>query len=189
MASGVLGLRPGQLLTEDVPFDGSPNPRLANAVVALAFKDRGVRVSAVRLSPTVHGKGDHGFVRRIADVAREKRLSAYVGDGASRWNAVHRLDAARLFRLALENAPSGAILHAVADESVSSRTIAEIIGRKLGVPVASVAPDAAAAHFGWIGGFFAIDQPASSALTQQRMGWKPTHPSLIEDLEAGYYTE
>jgi len=189
IASGALGLRPGQVLTEDVPFDGAPHPRLANAVAALAFKDRGVRVSAVRLSPTVHGKGDHGFVRRLADVAREKRLSAYIGDGSNRWNAVHRLDAARLFRLALENAPPGAILHGIAEGVVPGRTIAEIIGRKLGVPVASVAPEAAAAHFGWIAGFFAMDQPASSTLTQQRMGWKPTHPSLGEDLEAGYYTE
>ena len=189
IASGTVGLQPGHVVTEEVPFDGWANPRAANALAALALKERGVRVSFVRLSPTVHGQGDHGFVKRLADIAREKRLSAYIGDGASRWNAVHRLDAARLFRLALEKAPAGALLHAVGDESVPSRQIAEVIGRKLGVRVASVSADAAAAHFGWIARFFAIDQPASSALTQQRMGWKPTHPGLIEDLEAGYYTE
>jgi hypothetical protein len=102
---------------------------------------------------------------------------------------VHRLDAAPLFRLALEKAPAGAILHAVGDEGVPSRTIAEVIGRKLGVPVASISSDAAAAHFGWLGRFFAIDQPASSLLTQERMGWKPTHAGLIEDLEMGHYFE
>jgi nucleoside-diphosphate-sugar epimerase len=187
MASGTLGTQPGRVVTEEIPFDGSANPRAANAVAALALKDRGVRVSVVRLSPTVHGPGDHGFVKRLIEVAREKRLAGYIGDGASRWSAVHRLDAARLFRLALEKAPAGSILHAVGDESVRSRQIGEIIGRKLGVPAASVPPENVAAHFGWIGRFFAMDQPASSALTQQRMGWRPTHPGLIEDLELGHY--
>jgi nucleoside-diphosphate-sugar epimerase len=146
-----------------------------------------VRVSAVRLSPTVHGQGDHGFVHRLVEIARDKGLSGYIGEGQNRWPAVHRLDAARLFRLALEKAAAGSVVHGVADEGVPSRTIAEIIGRKLGVPVASIAPEAADAHFGWIGRFFAMDQPASSALTRQRMGWNPTHPGLVEDLEAGHY--
>jgi nucleoside-diphosphate-sugar epimerase len=110
-----------------------------------------------------------------------------VGDGTNRWPAVHRLDAARLYRLALENAPAGSVFHAIADEGVPTREIAEIIGRHLSVPAVSVAPDEAAEHFGWIGAFFALDAPASSALTQQRLGWKPTHRGLVEDLEAGHY--
>jgi nucleoside-diphosphate-sugar epimerase len=186
-ASGVVGLVPGQLATEEVPFDPRAHPRAANAVVALALAERGLRVSAVRLAPTVHGPGDHGFVRRLVDIAREKGVSGYIGEGQNRWPAVHRLDAARLFRLALEKAPAGSVVHGVADEGVQTRTIAEIIGRKLGLPVASIAPEAAGAHFGWLGRFFAMDQPASSALTRQRMGWNPTHPGLVDDLEAGHY--
>jgi nucleoside-diphosphate-sugar epimerase len=189
LASGTLGLAPGRLATEEMPYDAKMHPRLANAVVALEMAQRGVRVSFVRLSPTVHGKGDHGFVKRLVDIAREKRISGYIGDGASRWNAVHRLDAASLFRLALEKAPAGSMLHAVADEAVAIRRIAEIIGRKLGLPVASISPEATTAHFGWLGRFLAIDQPASSAITRERMGWTPTHPGLIEDLEAGHYFE
>jgi len=187
VASGTLGLKPGRVVTEEDPYDAKVNPRAANAVTALGLKERGVRVSFVRLSPTVHGKGDHGFLKRLVEVAREKQVSGFIGDGASRWNAVHRLDAASLFRLAFEKAPAGAILHAVGDEGVASRKIAEVIGSKLGVPPASISPEAAAAHFGWLGRFFAIDQPASSALTRERMGWIPTHPGLIEDLEAGHY--
>ena len=186
LASGMLGLKPGHVLTEEVPYSEA-DPRSANALVALGLKERGVRVSAIRLSPSVHGEGDHGFVRRLGDVARQRRVSGYVGTGASRWSAVPRLDAARLFRLALEKAPAGAILHAVADEDVPTRTIAEIIGRKLGVPVASIPNESAAAHFGWLGRFFAIDQPASSQLTRERMGWSPTGPGFIEDLERGHY--
>ena len=189
IASGTLGIQPGRLVTEDVPFDGWANPRAANAVLAQGLKDRGVRSSVVRLAPTVHGPGDHGFIKVLIDVAREKRAAGYVGDGANRWHAVHRLDAARLFRLALEQAPAGAVLHGVADESIPARQIAEIIGRKLGVPAVSVPPEQAAAHFGWIARFFAVDQPASSALTQRRLGWTPTHPGLIEDLERGRYFE
>jgi nucleoside-diphosphate-sugar epimerase len=186
-ASGVVGLVPGQLATEEVPFDPRAHPRAANAVVALALAERGLRVSAVRLAPTVHGPGDHGFVRRLVDIAREKGVSGYIGEGQNRWPAVHRLDAARLFRLALEKAPASSVVHGVADEGVQTRTIAEIIGRKLGLPVASIAPEAAGAHFGWLGRFFAMDQAASSALTRQRMGWNPTHPGLVDDLEAGHY--
>jgi nucleoside-diphosphate-sugar epimerase len=189
IASGTLGLAPGRVATEEVPFDSKTNPRAGNALVALGLAQHGVRVSFVRLSPTVHGKGDHGFVSRLVDIAREKKVSGYIGDGANRWNAVHRLDAARLFRLALEKAPAASMLHAIGDEGVPTRKIAEIIGRHLRVPVASISPEAAGAHFGWIGRFFAIDQPASSALTRERMGWNPTHPGLIEDLEAGHYFE
>jgi nucleoside-diphosphate-sugar epimerase len=187
IASGTLGLAPGRVATEDIPFDPKMHPRIANAVVALALAQRGVRLSFIRLSPTVHGKGDHGFIKRLVDIAREKGVSGYIGDGTSRWNAVHRLDAALLFRLALEKAPAGALLHAVAEEGVPSRKIAEIIGVRLGLAITSIAPEAAATHFGWLGRFFAVDQPASSAITRQRMGWTPTHPGLIADLEAGHY--
>ena len=187
-ASGVVGLVPGRIATEEVPFDAKAHPRAANAVAALGLAERGVRVSAVRLAPTVHGPGDHGFVWRLVEIAREKRVSGYIGEGHNRWPAVHRLDAARLFRLALEKAPAGSAVHGVADEGVPARTIAEIIGRKAALPVASIPPEAAGAHFGWLGRFFAMDQPASSALTRERMGWTPTHPGLVEDLEAGHYT-
>ncbi|HTB57838.1 MAG TPA: SDR family oxidoreductase [Polyangia bacterium] len=186
-ASGVVGLVPGRIATEEVPFDAKAHPRAANAVAALGLAERGVRVSAVRLAPTVHGPGDHGFVWRLVEIAREKGVSGYIGEGHNRWPAVHRLDAARLFRLALEKAPAGSAVHGVADEGVPTRTIAEIIGRKLALPVASIPPEAAGAHFGWLGRFFAMDQPASSALTRERMGWTPTHPGLVEDLEAGHY--
>jgi len=189
LASGLLGMAPGRVATEDILFDSQMHPRIANAVVALGLVPRGVKVSFVRLSPTVHGNGDHGFVGRLVEIAREKGVSGYIGDGSNRWPAVHRMDAARLFRLALEKAPAGAMLHAVADEGVPARTIAEAIGRKLGLPVASIAPEAAGGHFGWLSRFFVMDQPASSALTQLRMGWKPTHPGLIEDLEQGHYTD
>jgi nucleoside-diphosphate-sugar epimerase len=187
-ASGVVGLVPGRVATEEVPFDPQAHPRAANAVVALGLAERGVRVSCVRLAPTVHGPGDHGFVNRLVEIARDKASSGYIGEGQNRWPAVHRLDAARLFRLALEKASAGSVVHGVADEGVHTRTIAEIIGRKLGLPVAAISPEAAGAHFGWLGRFFAMDQPASSALTRERTGWHPTHPSLVEDLEAGHYT-
>ena len=187
LASGTMGLSPGRVATEEVRFDPKIHPRAANAVLALELSRCGVRVSCVRLAPTVHGKGDHGFVKRLVDIAREKGVSGYIGDGANRWTAVHRLDAARLFLLALEKAQPAAILHGVAEEGVASRNIAEVIGRKLGLPVESVPPEAASAHFGWLGRFFAIDQPASSATTQKSMGWNPTHPGLIDDLEEGHY--
>jgi nucleoside-diphosphate-sugar epimerase len=187
IASGTAGLSPGRVATEDVPYDGASHPRSANALLALGFAERGVRVSFVRLSPTVHGPGDHGFIARLVAIARDKGVSGYIGDGANRWNAVHRLDAAPLFRLALEKAPPGAVLHAVGEEGVPTRKIAELIGSRLGLPVASIAAEGAGAHFGWLARFFAADAPASSALTRERMAWTPTHPGLVEDLEAGHY--
>ena len=189
IASGILGLLPGRVATEEVPFDPNVHPRAANAVSALALAQRGVRVSFVRLAPTVHGKGDHGFVKTLVDIARAKRVSSYIGEGANRWPAVHRLDAAPLFLRALEKAPPAGVLHAIADEGIASRTIAEIIGKKLGLPVSSIPSEDAAAHFGWIGRFFAFDQPASSAMTRASMDWNPTHPGLVEDLESGHYFE
>jgi len=135
----------------------------------------------------VHGDGDHGFVPRLIGVARDKGISGYPGDGASRWSAVHRLDAATLFRLALERAPARARLHGVAEESITSRQIAEAIGKQLGVPVQAIPPERVMAHFGWIGAFFSIDKPASSAKTRALVGWKPAHIGLVEDLERGTY--
>ena len=137
----------------------------------------------------MHGKGDHGFVKTLVNIARQKGASAYIGDGANRWTAVHRLDAARLVRLALEKRRPGSIFHAVDEEAIATRSIAEVIGRHLEVPVTSVAPEAAAAHFGWIARFFAMDQAASSALTRAELGWTPVHPGLIEDLAEGHYFE
>ena len=144
---------------------------------------------SLRLPPTVHGKGDHGFVPMIIGVAREKGVSAYVGDGSNRWPAVHRLDAASLFRLALEDAAAGAVLHGVGEEGVPVREIAEVIGRHLDLPAVSVSAEQAPEHFGFLGAFIGADSPASSALTRARFGWQPVQPALIEDLEQGHYFE
>jgi nucleoside-diphosphate-sugar epimerase len=187
VAAGVLGLAFGRVATErDVP-DPAIHPRVAGVAAALSYAARGVRVSSVRFAPTVHGAGDHGFIATLVGIAREKGVSAYVGDGANRWPAVHRLDAANLVRLAVDGAPAGSALHATAEDGVPTRAIAEAIGRGLDVPVVSITADEAPEHFGWIGRFFAVDGPASSTETRQLLGWNPTHPTLIEDLEAGYY--
>jgi nucleoside-diphosphate-sugar epimerase len=153
----------------------------------LSLADRGVRSSIVRLPPTVHGDGDHGFLASIVGIARDKGVAGYIGDGTNRWPAVHQVDSARLFRLALEKAPAGSTLHAVADEGVPIRDIAEVIGRHLDLPVAAIAPEEAPGHFTWLAGFLAIDAPASSALTRELLGWTPVQPGLIADLEQGHY--
>jgi len=182
-ASGLVGVR-----FEDERPESGDHPRVANTATALALADRGVRVVAVRFAPTVHGRGDHGFVAELARVARERGVSAYVGDGSGAWAAVHRSDAARLVRLALEGAAAGTAVHAVAEQGVPTRQIAEAIGRGLGVPVESIPADRAAERLGWIGGFFAMDLTASSDQTRTALGWEPIGPTLLEDLEAGYYT-
>jgi len=189
IASGTLGLAPGRVATEqDAPDSHSiAHPRIAGARAALSFAARGVRSSVVRLSPSVHGEGDHGFVATLIAIARDKGVSGYIGDGANRWTAVHRLDAAQLIRLTLEAAPAGSVLHGVADEGVPARAIAEVIGRHLNLPVVSIPPEEASDHFGWLGRFFAADSPASSALTREWLGWQPTHPGLIADLDQGHY--
>jgi nucleoside-diphosphate-sugar epimerase len=187
-ASGVLGLAVGRLATEDDSPDPAVHPRGGTALAALALADRGVRPVAVRFAPTVHGAGDHGFVAVLAQVARERGVSAYVGDGANRWPAVHRSDAGRLVRLAVESDAAGTAVHAVAEEGVPTRAIAEAIGRGLGLPVESVAPEQAAEHFGWIGAFFTADCPVSSDRTRELLGWEPAGPTLLEDLDAGHYT-
>jgi nucleoside-diphosphate-sugar epimerase len=185
VASGVIHLAPGRVATERDEASGR-FPRTAGMQMAMSFVARGVRASLVRLAPTVHGRGDYGFVPRLIAIAREKGVSGYIGDGTSRWPAVHRLDAARVFRLTLEKAPTGPV-HAIAEEGVPTRTIAEVIGRHLNVPAASIAPADAAAHFGFLGAFFGIDSPASSARTREVLGWQPVHHGLIADLDEGHY--
>ncbi|MEE4545141.1 SDR family oxidoreductase [Streptomyces sp. V4-01] len=194
IASGLLGVLPGAVATErDGHGDGAalpiagPETRRGTAEVTLALADRGVRSAALRLPPTVHGDGDGGFVPALIAVARAKGVAGYVADGSNRWPAVHRDDAARLFRLALEKAPAGSTLHATGDDGVPIRSVAEVIGRHLGLPVASVAPQDAAGHFGWLGGFIGADSPASSELTRELLGWQPTGPGLLDDLEKGHY--
>jgi nucleoside-diphosphate-sugar epimerase len=191
IASGLVGLAVGRVVTEqDMPDPDTRShaaPRIAGAQAALSFVPRGVRSSVVRLAPSVHGEGDNGFVASLVAVARDKGVSAYIGDGSNRWPAVHRLDAARLFRLALETAPAGSVLHGVGDEGVKVRDIAEVIGRHLDLPVVAVSPEDAGGHFGFLAAFLALDAPASSALTRELLGWGPTHPGLIEDLDEGHY--
>ena len=177
----------GPLATEEDALNPS-FPRKSE-VAALATVSSGVRASIVRLPPSVHGEGDHGFVPRLISIAREKGVSAYVGDGHSRWPAVHRLDAAHLYRLVLEKGAAGAKYHGVADEGLPTREIAKVIGRQLNVPIVSKSREEAADHFGWMALFFAMDGPASSAQTQERLGWRPVQPGLIADLNAEHYFE
>jgi nucleoside-diphosphate-sugar epimerase len=195
IASGLLGLTPGQVATErdgltadsGAGHGEGPSARLATAQATLALADRGVRSSVLRLPPTVHGDGDNGFMTALVGLARQHGNAAYVGDGANRWPAVHRLDAARLFRLATENAPAGSVLHAVGDEGVPIRAIAEVFGQQLNLPVVSVPPEDAAERFSFLGGFIGLDSPASATITRQLLDWQPTHQGLIEDLEQGHY--
>nr|UNF16827.1 DsaS [Streptomyces scopuliridis] len=190
LASGVAGpAQGGGTVTEDdrSPFHGPESPRGGSENLALEYVDRGVHTVSLRFAVTVHGDGDHGFIAALIAIAREKGVAGYVGDGANRWPAVHRSDAARVTRLGLEKAPAGTLLHVVSEEGVPTREIAEAIGRGLDVPVASIAPQDAEKHFGWIGHFFAMDIPASSARTQELLGWAPNGPSLLQDLDAGFY--
>jgi nucleoside-diphosphate-sugar epimerase len=189
VTSGIGLLAPGRLATEeDAPDPGSfAAPRIAAEEAALSLAGRGVRASVVRLPYSVHGEGDHGFVPALIGIARAEGVSAYPGDGANRWPAVHRLDAAHLFRLALEAAPAGARLHGVDDEGVPFRDIAEIIGRHLKLPATAIPREEAGSHFGWLGPIVTVDHPASSTLTQKQLGWHPARPALIPDLDEGHY--
>lgn len=187
IASGLVGFAPGQVATEQDTPGAASGPRIASAQATLSLASRGVRSSVVRLAPTVHGEGDHGFIATLIGIARQKGVSGYIGDGGNRWPAVHVLDAARLFRLALEGAPAGSVLHGVAEEGVPVREIAGVIGRHLNLPVVSVPSEEAAEHFGWLGMFLAADLPASSGLTRELLGWQPSQPGLLADLDQGHY--
>jgi nucleoside-diphosphate-sugar epimerase len=168
---------------------GSALPRVASEEAAAAVAAQGIRVSIMRLPPSVHGGGDHGFIPILIGIAREKGASAYVGDGLNRWPAVHRLDAAHLYRLALEKGSAGARYHGVAEEGVRFRDIAEVIGRHLNVPVVSKTPEEAAAHFGWFAHFAAMDNLASSKWTRGTLGWHPEGPDLLTDMrDSGYFS-
>jgi nucleoside-diphosphate-sugar epimerase len=188
VTSGTLLLqRQGPLATEqDSPIPSFPRK---SEQAAAAMASRGVRVSLLRLPPSVHGDGDHGFVPALIKLAREKGHSAYVGNGLNRWPAVHRLDAAHLYRLVLEKGSAGASYHAIGDEDVPFQDIASMIGRRLHVPVVSKTPEQAGLHFGWLGHFVGMDSPASSKLTEERLKWQPKQPGIIADLERGTYFE
>jgi len=189
VTSGTGLLKPGRLVTEEDVPESSPIPRVASEEAAAAVAARGVNISVVRLPPSVHGEGDHQFVPLLIGIAREKRASAYVGDGRNRWPAVHRLDAARLFRLALEKGLAGARFHGVAEEGVPFRDIAGAIGRGLNVPIVEKSTEEANSHFGWFAHFAALDNPTSSLRTREALGWQPTQAALIADLDHGRYFE
>jgi nucleoside-diphosphate-sugar epimerase len=181
----LLAQRQGPLATEADAVNPNFPRRSEQAVFALSA--RGVHVALLRLPPSVHGEGDHGFVPALIGIAREKGVSAYIGNGLNRWPAVHRLDAARLYRFVLEKGSAGATYHGVADEGVPVREIAGVIGRRLNLPVTRKSPEEAANHFGWLADFFVIDAPASSVQTQERLGWRPSQPGLIPDLDQAHY--
>ena len=187
ITSGLAGHALDRLVTEEDAAIPDSMPRAPSEGLALGMAARGVRAGVVRLAPSVHGEGDHGFVPVLINLAREKGVSAYVGDGSNRWPGVHRLDAARLYRLALEKGAAGSRFHGVADEGVPTREIAEVIGRRLNVPVRSVSAEEADGHFGWIARFFSMDLAASSALTRERLDWHPAQPGLLADLDQEHY--
>ena len=183
VTSGVAALAPGRVATEaDVPADDPSYPRKSEPTAILLAR-RGIRAATIRLAPSVHGIGDHGFIPILIAMAREKGVSAYIGDGLNRWPAVHRLDAAQVYRRALEIGVTEAAYHAVAEEGIALREIAEAIGRHLHLPVES----RDAAHFDWFAGFAGADMPASSDRTRTVLGWQPQHPTLLEDIERPEY--
>jgi nucleoside-diphosphate-sugar epimerase len=185
VTAGLALLAPGRIATE--ADKASPDFPRVSETAAAAVASRGVCISTVRLAPSTHGAGDHGFVPHLIGLAREKGVAAYIGDGNNRWPGVHRLDAARLYRLALEQGVESGPYHAVDDEGVSFRAIAEVIGRRLGVPVVSKTPEEASEHFGWFARFAGMDIPSSSARTRSALGWKPEQPGLIADLDQPHY--
>lgn len=187
VTSGTALAAPGRVATEKDVSD-SDFPRKSEEAAASAAA-AGARVSVLRLPPSVHGVGDHGFIPLLINLAREKGVAAYVGEGLNRWPAVHRLDAARLYRLVVEKGAVAPRYHAVADEGVPFWEIAEVIGRRLNLPVVSKSPDEAGDHFGWFAQFAALDCPASSRRTQGELGWRPTQPALISDIDQTAYFE
>lgn len=201
VTTGIGFVAPGRVATEDTPAPSGPAVPRASEQAALALAARGVRVAVVRLPPSVHGDGDrgHGFLPTLIGIARKKRASAYVGDGRNRWSAVHRLDAARLFRLVLEQeahdgardgaaeARRPAVYHGIAEPCVPFRAIADVIGRRLGVPVVATPAERAAKQFGWFAMFAGLDCPATSDRTREALGWRPTHPEILPDLDRPEY--
>jgi nucleoside-diphosphate-sugar epimerase len=186
VTAGLAGFNLGRPATEEDTPTFLPRP---SEPTALALAAKGVRAMVIRLAASVHDRNDHGFVPTLINIARQTGVAAYVGEGLNRWPAVHRLDAARLYRLALEQGVGGAVYHGVADQGIPMRDIAAVIGRHLNLPVVSKTAEEAADHFGWMARFAALDMSASSTLTQQRLGWNPTHPDLLADLEHGDYFE
>lgn len=189
IASGLAGVQPGTIATEDDRPEPTPGAggRVTNELTALSLADRGVRSISVRFAPTVHGTGDHGFIAMIFAADRQHGTAAYVGEGDNRWAAVHVRDAAALVRLGIEGAPAGSVLHAAAEAGVAFREISEAIGRRLGLPATSVSAEQAGEQFGFLGRFVAMDIPASSAHTRELLGWEPTAPGLLADIDAGAY--
>lgn len=187
VTSGTALLSPGRLASEDLTIPaGAPIPRVSEQA-AEALAARGVNTAIVRLPPSVHGDGDHGFIPILINLAKETGVAAYVGDGLNLWPAVHRLDAGSLYRLVLEKGVPGGRYHGVADSGVPFRDIAAVIGRRLGIPVVSKPPEEAASHFTWFAHFASVNCPASSADTQKQLGWQPTHTSLIADIDRPIY--
>ncbi|WNV87139.1 NAD-dependent epimerase/dehydratase family protein [Umezawaea sp. Da 62-37] len=189
VANGLSGLCDGRpvLETDPSPAIGPDSDRGGSENLALGYVDRGVRTTIIRFAPSIHGAGDWGFVNFLVAAARERGVSGYIGDGSTLWSAAHRSDTARLIRLGLEQAPAGTRLHASAEESVTTRAIAEAIGRAFGLPVESIPAENAAEHFGFVGHFFGTTMTASSALTREGLSWRPTGPTLVEDIESGAY--
>jgi nucleoside-diphosphate-sugar epimerase len=188
VAAGVAGLRPGGIATEeDLPGD-EVSPRAASERAVLALAERGVRSISVRFAPTVHGVGDHGFIARIVDADRSNGTAGYLGAGDNRWAAVHRSDAAQLVRLGIEHAPAGAVLHAVGEEGVAMRDIADAISRRFELPATPISPDEASERFGFLAQFVGLHMAASSAITRGLLGWEPTGPTLVQDIALGAYS-
>ncbi|HEY4029489.1 MAG TPA: SDR family oxidoreductase [Caulobacteraceae bacterium] len=186
VTSGMALIAPGRLAEESDPT--RPDFPRGSERAAQALAARGVRAGAVRLPPSVHGLGDHGFVPRLIQIARETGVAAHVGEGLNRWSGVHRLDAARVFRLAIEEGVAHPVYHAVGDQGVAFKAIAEVIGRRLGAPVASVTAEEASAHFGWMAPFAGMDLAASGSRTESWLGWAPRQPGLLADLDQlGYF--
>ncbi|MCB8815377.1 SDR family oxidoreductase [Desulfosporosinus shakirovi] len=190
VVTSALGILPqGHLATEETLSVSGPagHLRAASEEAAMMTGKHGVRVAVIRLAPTVHGEGDHNFIPILIRLAKEKGISAYIGEGSNCWPAVHRLDAARLFRLVLEKGVAGSRYHAVAEEGIPFREIAGVIGRQLNLPVVSITPQEAANHFGWFVNFAAMDVPALSQLTREQLAWQPTQLGLIQDLSLPHY--
>jgi nucleoside-diphosphate-sugar epimerase len=190
VANGISGLVKGRpaLETDPSPAVGPDSDRGGSENLALDYVSRGVRTVITRFAPSVHGAGDWGFVSFLAAAARKQGVSGYIGDGSAAWSAVHRSDTARLIRLGIEQAPAGTRLHAVAEQAISTRAIAEALGQALGLPVTSVAPEDAAEHFGFVASFLAMTMTASSERTRELLAWTPTGPTLVEDILAGAYS-